>query len=347
MADEEQLRILREGVKVWNRWRVDHRRIWPDLRGADLSRTDIGGVNLRGANLKEARLSGANLGGADLIVADLREAALREAKLSGANLQEAKLNGADLRRAVLSGADLRRADLKWADLSGADLGEADLREAWLGWTVFGAVNLSDAKGLDSVTHRGPSTIGIDTIYRSRGRIPEAFLRGAGVPDEFILYMGSLVGRPIEFYSCFISYSSKDQEFAERLHADLQAKGVRCWFAPEDMKIGDKIWDRLDRSIRLHDKSLLILSTRSIGSEWVEDEVTTAFEEERKRGKTVLFPVRLDDVVMATDEPWAAKVRQRHIGDFTRWKEHDAYRQAFERLLRDLKTETAHAPELGA
>ncbi len=36
--------------------------------------------------------------------------------------------------------------------------------------------------------------------------------------------------------------------------------------------------------------------------------------------------------------WAAKVRQRHIGDFRGWKEHDAYRGAFERLVRDLKTE---------
>jgi hypothetical protein len=29
-------------------------------------------------------------------------------------------------------------------------------------------------------------------------------------------------------------------------------------------------------------------------------------------------------------------RTRHIGDFSRWKDHDAYQQAFERLLRDLK-----------
>jgi hypothetical protein len=46
-------------------------------------------------------------------------------------------------------------------------------------------------------------------------------------------------------------ANKDQEFAERLHAELQAKGVRCWFSPEDMKIGDKIWDRLDQSIQLN------------------------------------------------------------------------------------------------
>jgi hypothetical protein len=212
----------------------------------------------------------------------------------------------------------------------------DLSKATVGDTVFGDVDLSDVKGLESVEHKGPSTIGIDTIYRSRGRIPEVFLRGCGVPDEFITYVRSLVGQPIEYYSCFISYSSKDRAFAERLHADLQAKGVRCWYAPEDMKIGDKIRDRLDQSIRLHDKLLVILSEHSIGSDWVEDEVETAFEEEQKRGKTVLFPVRLDDAVMETGEAWAAKVRQRHIGDFRAWKEHDAYRGAFERLVRDLK-----------
>ena len=62
---------------------------------------------------------------------------------------------------------------------------------------------------------------------------------------------------------------------------------------------------LDQSIRLHDKLLLILSRHSIGSEWVEDEVTTAFEEERKRGKTVLFPVRLDNTVSAISYPPSA------------------------------------------
>ena len=106
-------------------------------------------------------------------------------------------------------------------------------------------------------------------------------------------MKSLTGRAIEYYSCFISYSTNDQDFSERLYADLQNQGVRCWFAPEDIKIGDKILDRIDQSIRLRDKLLLILSDNSIESEWVEDEVNIALEEERKRKKTVLFPIRLD------------------------------------------------------
>ena len=83
------------------------------------------------------------------------------------------------------------------------------------------------------------------------------------------YIGSLVDEPIEFYSCFISYSTKDQDFAERLHADLQAKGVRCWFAPHHIASGKKIHEQIDEAIRLHERLLLILSPASIESEWVK------------------------------------------------------------------------------
>ena len=103
-----------------------------------------------------------------------------------------------------------------------------------------------------------------------------------------------------------------------------------------MKIGEKILDTIVNAIRLRDKVLLILSEHSIKSDWVEDEVMKAFEEERKRGRIVLFPVRLDDAVMDTNEAWAAKLRARHIGDFRYWKDHDGYKKSFERVLRDLK-----------
>ena len=89
--------------------------------------------------------------------------------------------------------------------------------------------------------------------------------------------------------------------------------------------------------------LLILSEHSIGSDWVEDEVTAGFEEERKRGEEVLFPIRLDDAVMETGEAWAAKLRARLIRDFRRWQEHAAYQTSFQRMLRDLTREQPAAP----
>ncbi|MCG8346043.1 MAG: hypothetical protein MI685_12905 [Chlorobiales bacterium] len=52
---------------------------------------------------------------------------------------------------------------------------------------------------------------------------------------------------------------------------------------------------------------------------------------------MLFSVRIDESVMESTAGWAVEIKKaRHIGDFTRWKDHDAYSMAFERLLRDLK-----------
>ena len=75
-------------------------------------------------------------------------------------------------------------------------------------------------GLNACRHLGPSTLDHRTLLRS-GPLPLSFLRGCGLPDTLIDYLPSLVNAgPIQFYSCFISYSTANQDFAERLHADL-------------------------------------------------------------------------------------------------------------------------------
>jgi hypothetical protein len=324
MANREHLTILRQGAEAWNKWRLENPEISPYLVEANLIRDDLSHFNLNEASLSNANLSDANL--------------------SNANLSRAILSHADLSFADLSHADLSEANLSEANLSHADLIGANLTKAKLLATVLGAVDLSKVKGLESANHIGPSTIGIDTILRSNGKIPKSFLRGAGVPDIFIKYAASLAGQPLEFYSCFISYSSKDDDLAQRLYADLQAKGVRCWFAPEDLKIGDRFRIEIDRAIRVHDKLLILLSANSVSSDWVEKEVETAFEHERRDKRTILFPIRLDDAIRTAEEGWAADIRrQRHIGDFTKWKDHDAYQKAFDRLLRDLKAAKAPPP----
>jgi hypothetical protein len=87
MADEEQLRILKQGPEAWNAWRQAQPDRRPDLREANISKANLRGAALREADLIRANLVGtdlreANLRGADLIGADLREADLREADLT-------------------------------------------------------------------------------------------------------------------------------------------------------------------------------------------------------------------------------------------------------------------------
>jgi uncharacterized protein YjbI with pentapeptide repeats len=362
VADKEHVDRLRRDVGEWNEWRLGSGRVLSniDLSGADLrdgklsgadlrdaNLSDAGlrsaelfdaelrGANLSGANLREAKLGGANLSGANLSRAKLIGANLHHTHLVGANLVGANLVGADLNYANLIGANLSKAHLNSADLRGADLREANLRDAFLYETVLANVDLSAATGLETCRHQGPSAVDFRTLAKSHP-LPLKFLRGVGLPDNLIDYLPSLLNQPIQYYSCFISYSSLDDDFARRIHADLQSKGVRCWFAPHDLPIGGKILDEIDAAIRLRDKVVLILSEHSIGSDWVEDEVKTAYEEERRRKQTMLFPIRLDDTVMETTEAWAAKLRaDRNIGDFRQWKDHDRYREVFERVLRDL------------
>jgi hypothetical protein len=52
---------------------------------------------------------------------------------------------------------------------------------------------------------------------------------------------------------------------------------------------------------------------------------------------------LPNSVIDATQAWGASLcRTRHIGDFTRWKDHDAYQKAFQRLLRDLQGEKGKA-----
>jgi hypothetical protein len=146
-------------------------------------------------------------------------------------------------------------------------------------------------------------------------------------------------RAYEHYSCFISYDNRDQEFAERLHADLHSSDVGCWFAPEDLKTGDKIRERMNSEIHCRDKLLIILSGNSIDSELVKAQVEEALRKEGDTKRTVLFPIRLDDEVTKADAAWIKKIRdedERLITDFQNWRDHDTYQRQFARLLRDLR-----------
>ena len=376
LTDEEALKLLRggsAGIKEWNRRRKALEEI-PTLSEADLSRADLYEARLVGADRRRANLSGADLRGADLSNADLSSATLYRAHLSGANLSEARLNYAALYGADLSGANLLEARLHHADLMGAVLSEADLSEADLTWarfwhaklsgakfeeatclaTHFHGVDLSEARGLESIIHDGPSSVDTSTLYKSKGRIPRQFLEGCGVPDGLIEHLPALIGaqKPIQFYSCFISHSSKDAEFCHRLFSRMRDEQLRVWYAPEHMKGGRKTYEQLQEAIRVYDKLLLVLSPESMASEWVASEIRWARKREVEEKRRLLFPIGLVDFETIrkwtcfdadTGKDLAVEVREYHIPDFSNWKNHDDFEKAFGRLLEDLKAEAGAKP----
>jgi hypothetical protein len=379
MANSEHVELVMQGAEAIREWRKANPFGQLALRQANLAEARLSGADLRWADLREAKLSGAiltrtlllraDLSGADLNGADLRwanlhladlqEAALERANLSTAYIHEANLQGANLSQANLcqanlSGAKLNEANLcrtllLHADLGGADLGQADLTSAYCFRTQFVNVNLSDARGLATVKHAGPSTVDIDTLYTSKGQIPTEFLKGCGVPDGLVNYLPSLLNsaEPIQFYSCLLSHSREDQEFCDTLYSRMADKKLRVWYAPQDAQGGEYLRSQIGDAIHLHDKLLIVLSESSIGSDWIKRQVRTAIERERRDQTRILFPVGLLRAGVIRGLRWydeelginlAEEICKYDIPDFRRWKDHDVFETEFGKLLEALCAE---------
>ena len=316
------------GIRRWNVLRAEEPFEGPglNLREVDLATAQIHhdipfGYRIQGANLRDVSFAGA----------DLRKADLRFADLSGADFYRAKLQGAKFFMANLSNTGLGYCQLAYADFLYAKihaplLEETDFSNAIFGHTTITATDLSRAKGLDSARIDGPCEIGLDSLIRCK-TLPLVFLRGCGVPETLIHSLPSIMGaiEPIQFYSCFISHSSHDKDFARRVFSRMRDEGLRVWLDEEDIQGGTKLHEQIDEAILLYDKLLLVLSPESMNSEWVKTEIRKARKAEIKEGKRKLFPIRLVD--FNTIREWecfdadsgkdlGVEIREYYIPDFS-------------------------------
>lgn len=358
---KKYLRLLKHDIEAWNKLRKTHSEITIDFEDSDLSYCNLKGANLSKINFKNANFYRSELENVNLSETDLSFADLIETSLMGANLSKSILIGADLSRANLLNSNLSFAKLNDSSAIGTNfintnLTGVDFHSIFLFETIFADANLSKAKNLASCFHVGPSVVDRRTLSKSKN-IPLEFLRGCGFNEWQIevvklneinltsVQISNIISEiarlrsahPTNLASCFISYSTKDEKFAMQLHSDLESQGVKCWFAPKSLKIGDKIRDSIDKAIQLHDKLIIILSKESIDSMWVEDEVNAAIEKENYYKKAIIFPIRLDNAVLKTQKSWAARIRRdRYIGDFSHWKNQYSYKESIKKLLNDLK-----------
>lgn len=344
MANPEHLSKLIDQPDSWNEWRSRQDPSFkPDLRGAVFQQLRLFDLDLTRANLYDARFLICDLVRVDFGQSDLREVTFYGGAVTDSGFRGSRLTSASFVQVRLTNSNLQETRLEDARIGPATIWGCNLRNAFLGGvrllgTAIIDSDLSGCRGSETCDVWGPCSVDHLTIAQSRD-LPGELLRRCGLPDVILDNVAVLRSDPLNYYSVFISYASDNDDFAQRLYNDLQGEGVRCWFAPEDMKIGDEIAPRINEAIRTYDKLLVVLSEQSIESAWVRREVNRGLAEEQRRKETVLFPIRIDDAVMDSTEQWADDLRRRrNIGDFSVWKKHDAYREAFDRLIRDLKSE---------
>ena len=271
------------------------------LNGANLRGANLRGADLTGADLDRAVLSDADLSGANLTNANLQRSSLIGAKLARANFTGANFSGADLVRADLTDAVLVDSDLFQTRIWGCKVGGMDLTSAALGYTILQDCDLRGVVGLEHVRHDAPSSIGVDTVYRSGGYLPAPFLAGAGVPASLAVLQEAIAASPADLAECYISCRDDDEEFARMLSADLAAAGVTTWVFSQKVR-GNALVSRLsssdqeeiERWLRNYDKLIVVASSRAIDTEAILNDIRAARNTQQAADRWLLYFVVPDD-----------------------------------------------------
>lgn len=366
------LDLLELGVKQWNSWRLRHQQEHIDLRGAQLDRRDLTGVDLHNANLggalfvgtrlHHAKLDGARFYDTDLSGASLDGASVRDAILGASSLIDTRLVDVNAR-----GSQFQQCDLSGARLEGSSFWSAQFLEcrfaatsfegASLGYTRFYASDLSVAIDLGLTEHRAPSLLDLETLRMSRGQLCSEFLKGCGLsnfevaitplwnPDltesevtDIVYDIDRCRGRkPIQTHAVFLSYSHHDTAFVDALQAQLDEADVRFWRDVQDLASG-RLEKQIDRAIRLNPIVILVLSSHSADSDWVEWEASRARQLEKELRRDVLCPIALDGSWRnnSWSTPLRAQIAKYNILDFSGWQDPETLDTLTWRLLKGLR-----------
>lgn len=95
-------------------------------------------------------------------------------------------------------------------------------------------------------------------------------------------------------SLFLSHSSADKTFVEKLAKDLEGVGVNVWFDKWEIKVGDSLTGKIEEGLQANDYLGLVLSPAAVASEWVKAELSAAWCRQMSSRKIVVLPILYQD-----------------------------------------------------
>ena len=97
--------------------------------------------------------------------------------------------------------------------------------------------------------------------------------------------------PASYFSAFVSYASPDREKAFEIADSLEARGLKCWIAPRNVRPGREYGDEIIRGIENSRCLILVLSEAANESIYVRREAERAVSKRKP-----IFPIRIEDVL---------------------------------------------------
>jgi DNA-binding NarL/FixJ family response regulator len=125
---------------------------------------------------------------------------------------------------------------------------------------------------------------------------------------------------------FISYSSEDRQFAERIAQHLHDRGWQVWYDIWEIKIGDSIAQKIQDGLVSSSYLVVLLSEASVRSKWVKEEIDAAFVQQLEDESIKILP---------------ALIQECKLPPFLKSKRYADFRESFERGMAEIvKTVTA-------
>ncbi|HMQ80217.1 MAG TPA: TIR domain-containing protein [Ignavibacteria bacterium] len=355
------LTLLKEGAKTWNKWRKENLDVKIDLRNETFKKSDFSKMQLdnidftdslildsdftssklTNVSFKDSYIENCNFSNALIKNSNFKLSHLVSSKFIFSNINNCIFDETFINETIFDNTELLESDLSNSLISftifnSTDLAKSNFLKSQFSYNIFADIDLSQVTGLETVIHAAPSTIGIDTLLNSEGNIDVKFLSGAGIPENIISNFKSIFGNSYQFYSCFISYNEKDGKFAKKIYDNLTNAGIRCWFAPENLKAGDPIVTRIQEAMNQYDKLILILSENSVSSKWVQNEIEFGLLKEKRTNTSFLFPIVLDKSINDSSSFVIQEMLSKRVYiDFSDWKNENLFKNSLSKLIRSL------------
>jgi hypothetical protein len=132
---------------------------------------------------------------------------------------------------------------------------------------------------------------------------------------------------VRHHGIFLCHSSEDKGFVRKLRRSLEQNGVdKVWVDEGELLIGDSLLKKIDQGITLTKYFGVVLSPRSVRSNWVRRELEIAMNREIESDQVVVLPLLYEPC----DIP--SFLRTKLYGDFT---SPSLYRDSLRKLLRRL------------
>lgn len=96
------------------------------------------------------------------------------------------------------------------------------------------------------------------------------------------------------YNIFLSYSHRDREFADRLHADLVSEGLTVWRDEQELIVGQYLVEEINKAIVESSLAVCLVSQAYIESPWCRHEARVKLGDEVAQDEVLVLALRLDD-----------------------------------------------------